>query len=82
MKNRIVSFKKLDNELMQLVNKTYPNGFEEAIQSYILGPNKSFYAFSISTEEYHFLVKVDMNYDLGLDMDEEECDTESDVDLD
>ncbi|WP_421918474.1 hypothetical protein [Marinifilum sp.] len=80
-KNRIISYKKLDEDLLDLVNKTYPNGFEDAVKSYILGPNKSFYAFSVSTEEYNILVKVEVNYDFGYDEDNEEAENETDIDL-
>ncbi len=78
-KNRIVSFKKLDSELKNLVQNFYPYGFEDDIKSYQLGPGKSFYAFPISTEEYNILVKVDVDYDFGLDMEEEVSGQESDL---
>lgn len=79
-KNRIVSFRKLDKELLDLVHKTYPLGFEDSVKSYIMGPDKNFYAFPISTDEYNILVKVDVDYDFGLDMEEDESKGDSDLD--
>ncbi|PXX99192.1 hypothetical protein DF185_15055 [Marinifilum breve] len=70
-KNRIVSFKKRDSELMNLIQNFYPYGFEDDIKFYQLGPDKSFYAFPISTEECNILVKVDVDYDFNLDMEDE-----------
>lgn len=70
-KNRIVSFKKLDSELKNLVRNFYPYGFEDDIKFYRLSPGKSFYAFPISTEEYNILIKVDVDCDFGLEIEEE-----------
>ncbi|MCY1634207.1 hypothetical protein [Marinifilum sp. D737] len=78
-KNRIVSFKKLDSELKNLVQNFYPYGFEDDINFYRLGPDKSFYAFPISTEEYNILVKVDVDSDFGQEIEEEESGQESDL---
>jgi len=44
-----------------------------------LGPDKSFYAFPISADEYNMLIKVNVDYGFGLDMEEEESGQESDL---
>ena len=71
-KNHIVSFKKLEPELKDLVNKSYPYGFEDAIKSYTLGPDKRFYAFPLSTEDCNYLVKIDVDYDLSVTLVDDE----------
>ncbi|MDM8160467.1 hypothetical protein QUH73_11635 [Labilibaculum sp. K2S] len=62
-KNRIVSFHKMKREVVHLIHKKYPLGWDDEIKFYNLGAGKSFYAFNFITEEYNYLVKVDMNVD-------------------
>jgi phosphoribosylaminoimidazole (AIR) synthetase len=65
-KNRIVSFNKMEPELLNLVRKTFPLGYEEMIKLFNLGVGRSFYAFDLITEECNYLIKVDVDVDFSV----------------
>ncbi|RUT73460.1 hypothetical protein [Ancylomarina longa] len=71
-KNRIVNLRKLDTELVRKINEDYPFGFEDDIKRYLLGHDKTIYAFPLTTDDCNCLVKVDMDYDYSLHLEEEE----------
>ncbi|MFA9370635.1 MAG: hypothetical protein ACERIH_02910 [Labilibaculum antarcticum] len=62
-KNRIVSFNKMEPELLNLVRKTFLLGYEEMVKLFNLGVRRSFYAFDLVTEECNYLIKVDVDFD-------------------
>jgi hypothetical protein len=64
--NKIISYKNLNEDLISLINEIYPNGFEEKIKSFTLGPDKKFHAFPLKTSECDYLVKVDVNIDMSI----------------
>ena len=70
--NKIISFRKLNEELLALIEQTYPDGFEDKVKSFTLGPNKKIYAFPLKTEECNFLVKVDVNIDMSIGLMQED----------
>ncbi|WP_461632934.1 hypothetical protein [Labilibaculum euxinus] len=53
----------MKREVVHLIHEKYPFGYDDEIKFYNLGAGKSFYAFNFITEEYNYLVKVDMNVD-------------------
>ena len=63
-KNRIVSFSKMEPELINLVQKTFPLGLEEVVKLFNFGVGRSFYAFDLVTDDCNYLIKVDVNQDL------------------
>lgn len=65
-KNQIVSFNKMEPELMNLVREKFPLGFEEVIKLFNLGVGRSFYAFDLMTDDCNYLIKVDVDVDLLL----------------
>jgi len=76
-KNQIVSFNKMEPELMNLVREKFPLGFEEAIRLFNLGVGRSFYAFDLLTDDCNYLIKVDVDHDLLLNsVEDEEADDE------
>lgn len=80
-KNLIVNFKKVGTDLLGRISETYPDGFEDAIKFFQMGADKSFYAFPLSTEDCNYLVKVDVDFDFSIELEdvEEASDDESDI---
>ena len=54
----------MEPELINLVEKTFPFGFEEVVKLFNLGVGRSFYAFDFLTDECNYLIKVDVDQDL------------------
>ncbi|PCH70446.1 MAG: hypothetical protein COC06_04840 [Bacteroidales bacterium] len=81
-KNQIVSFNKMEPELINLVRKKFPLGFEEVIRLFNLGVGRSFYAFDLITDDCNYLIKVDVDHDLLLNwaVDEKTGDERADLD--
>ena len=80
-KNQIVSFNKMEPELVNLVRKTFPLGFDERVSVFNLGVGRSFYAFDLITDDCNYLIKVDVEHDLSLNctVDEEADDEFADL---
>lgn len=81
-KNQIVSFNKMEPELINLVRKKFPLGFEKVIRLFNLGVGRSFYAFDLITDDCNYLIKVDVDHDLLLNwaVDEKTGDERADLD--
>jgi phosphoribosylaminoimidazole (AIR) synthetase len=81
-KNRIVSFNKMEPELVNLVRKTFPLGYEEMVKLFNLGVGRSFYAFDLITEECNYLIKVDASVDFSMFWNDNEEAKNEDADSD
>ncbi|MFW5804317.1 MAG: hypothetical protein ACOCWG_03690 [bacterium] len=71
-KRVIVDYKKLSPEVQKMMVEQYPYGYNNDIIKVNKGDNKHFYAVIVETEEFKYLVKVDVKVDLLLDEPDKE----------
>ncbi len=66
-KKLIVNYKNLGPEVLEAVERKYPDGFENHIFKVSKGANDYFYAFTVDTIDASYLVKVNVEIDLDVD---------------
>ncbi len=70
-KRLVVSYKNISEELKEELRKKYPTGFQDAMIRVDKGPGDFFYAVDLETEDVHYLIKVDVKIDEGIDDDDD-----------
>ena len=81
-KRIITSYTRLSEELQELFQQTYPNGYMNAVIPITKPNGETFYAVRLETDDTSYLVKVEVNIDSGDDDEEDDTDyTEPDDDI-
>lgn len=70
-KRLVVSYKNISEELKEMLRKTYPAGFQDAMIRVDKAPGDFFYAVDLETDDIHYLIKVDVKIDDNIDDDDE-----------
>lgn len=70
-KRLVVSYKNISEELKEELRKKYPTGFQDAMIRVDKGLGDFFYAVDLETEDVHYLIKVDVKIDEGIDDDDD-----------
>ncbi len=70
-KRVVISYKNLSEELQAELKKAYPAGFTDKMIRIDKGPGDFFYAVTLETEEYIYLVKIDVKIDTKVEEEEE-----------
>ncbi len=71
-KKLVVNFKNLTPELLALVKKKYPNGYNDHVIKVTKPNNEFFYAITLDTEEASYLIKVNVKIDTKPKDDDDE----------
>ena len=66
---RIISYDKMTPEIKELFEERYPEGYADFVMRYPKPNGESFYAVGLYTPEADYLIKVDVNVDMGIDED-------------
>jgi len=69
---RIISFDKLDTEVLNAVNEKYPNGWRNHVKKIDKGDGSFFHAITIDYGDFSYLVKVNVKIDTLSDLEKEE----------
>ncbi len=63
----IIHYNSLSKEVLQAIEKKYPDGFENHVFKVVKKNNDFFYAITVDTADASYLVKVDVNVDALMD---------------
>ena len=61
--NKVISYHNLTPELMDILNKKYPDGYMNHVFKVNLSPENFFYAVTLDLPDIHYLVKVQVKID-------------------
>lgn len=69
---KIISFEKLDTDVLIAIKEKYPDGWRNHIQKIDKGNGSFFHAITIDHGEFSYLVKVDVKIDSLSELKKEE----------
>ncbi|MCQ2204667.1 MAG: hypothetical protein MJZ15_09530 [Bacteroidales bacterium] len=65
----IKNYEKLDEKMRKLLEETFPEGFQNQIETLDIGGGKFMSALRIETEDFIYLIKFPVKEDVDLDSD-------------
>lgn len=69
---KIISFEKLDTDVLRALNEKYPYGWRNDIRKIDKGNGGYFYAISFDYGDFSYLIKIDVKIDSLSDIEKEE----------
>lgn len=61
--NKVISYQNLPADLIEMLNKKYPDGYQNHVIKVTTPKNDSFYAVTLDTPEISYLIKVPVKID-------------------
>jgi hypothetical protein len=65
--NKVVSFQNLSSELLELLHKKYPDGYQNHVIKVTTPKNDFFYGVTLDTADVSYLIKVPVKVDSNPD---------------
>jgi len=79
--NKVINYQNLTPDLLDILNKRYPDGYQNHVINVTTPKNENFYGVTLDTQEISYLVKVPVKIDTNPEEFDEKEYTESEENI-